>query len=28
LHADSDLDLLLIVKDDAVALKKELRNIG
>ena len=27
-HADSDLDVLLIVKDDAAALKRDLRWIG
>jgi predicted nucleotidyltransferase len=27
-HAESDLDLLLIVKDDAAELKRELRWIG
>ncbi|SRR5690242_18114347 len=27
-HADSDLDVLLIVKDDAAGLKRELRRIG
>ena len=27
-HADSDLDVLLIVKDDAGAVKRELRRIG
>lgn len=27
-HPDSDLDVLLIVKDDAAALKRDLRWIG
>ena len=27
-HADSDVDVLLIVKDDAAALKRDLRWIG
>jgi predicted nucleotidyltransferase len=27
-HAESDLDVLLIVKDDAGALKRDLRRIG
>ncbi len=27
-HAESDLDMLLIVKDDAAALKRDLRWIG
>ena len=27
-HADSDLDVLLIVRDEAGALKRELRRIG